>query len=66
MSDELLPCPRPGCEGQGHITDDCVMFIWVQCRLCCIRTGDHDSEADATADWNRRAPALALNEEAGE
>lgn len=48
----LLPCPV--CLGRGYVTDDCVMFIWVDCRTCPHRTHDCDSVEAAVAAWNSR------------
>lgn len=56
----LLPCPV--CRvGEGAITDDCVMFIWVKCRTCLWRTRDCITEAEAIEAWNTRPGDATLH-----
>lgn len=52
---KLKPCPF--CGGEAHLVYTIGRGLWMaECGECEIETPIKDSESDAIAAWNRRAP----------
>jgi len=58
MTDELLPCPLPWCQGEAFLTG---ASVWgnVECSLCGCEGPARKTEAESIAAWNTRTPDRA-------